>query len=240
MLSFQEKIVETVSLPQQIARILSDTIKSGKIKPGAVLPTEKQLAENYSVSRSVVREAISILKYDGLVESKQGAGVFVSLKPLSSSFRIEMENSGDSKKLASLFELRMYVESAAAGLAATHRTEQQLGEMAASLEVIRTCIANEQADSEESIQADIKFHTCISQASDNVYFFTFIQFLNDNLRSSIEAGRKNSATIEGRASDVLKEHEAILAAVTNKDVSAATSAMRRHILNSANRLHLKF
>ena len=110
---------DTIAKPQrltdQIAQVLATRIRDGQFLPGERLPTEKDMAELFGVSRSVVREAVSMLKYDGLVETRQGSGVFVNSNPNTRSFRIECGLLGGPADLRAVFELRGIVESAAAG-----------------------------------------------------------------------------------------------------------------------------
>src|SRR3546814_11490133 len=78
-----------------LASRLAAAIRAGEFAPGARLPTEKQLVERYAVSRAVVREAIARLKTDGFVETRQGAGAFVTAKPGSANFRLVAPGSLD-------------------------------------------------------------------------------------------------------------------------------------------------
>nr|WP_247743481.1 FadR/GntR family transcriptional regulator [Shimia sp. R10_1] len=239
MKTLETKVVAALSLPQQIAKILSDQILGGELKPGEGLPTEKSLAQTFNVSRAVVREAISSLKFEGLVQTRQGAGVFVSPNPIASAFRIPADRVGNSDDLAALFQLRMYVESAAAELAAQKATPQDVSRMTLALSEIEHCISSGEAAGEQSIIADLDFHIAVSEASSNPYLLSFIRFLNENLRRSIETGRRNSATVPGRAELVLQEHQQVLEAIVQKDPAAAYAAMYKHIQHSADRLGLK-
>lgn len=234
-----KKLVEPVRLPQQIAKLLTETIRNGTFPPGSGLPSEKQISTDFSVSRSVVREAISILKYDGLVETKQGSGVFVSANPYAGTYRIEVEfEEGRDKDLRQLFELRLYVESAATELAAEHISDQEIEQLRAAARDIETNVLSGLADSDESVGADLLFHNIVSQASGNEYLWSFVRFINAKLRTTVRAGRRNSALKPGLSELVLKEHLAILTGLENRDAVAAKAAMEHHIRNSAQRLKL--
>ena len=234
------KLVEPVRLPQQIAKLLSDAIRKGSYKPGGSLPSEKQLSLDFAVSRAVIREAISILKYEGLVESRQGSGVFVTDNPVASSFRIEAELGPESAHdLRQLFQLRQYIESAAAELAAVNPAEDSMQEMEKAIANMERCIVADRPDSSEAVAADLEFHNAISRASGNEYLFSFIQFINAKLQSSIQAGRQNSARQQGLPEVVLEEHRKIFKAIGARDSAGAGLAMKRHIKNSVERLRLK-
>jgi len=113
-------------LPDEIAKLLRNQISNGTLKPGDKLPTEQQLSRMFGVSRPVIREAISRLKYDGVLESFQGRGVFVKTNGSSSSFRLDEPNLNDKQELAHILELLVAIEGSATGLAAARRRENEL------------------------------------------------------------------------------------------------------------------
>ena len=84
-----EKVSAAPTLSDQVAQALLARIESGQFKPGEKLPPEAVLSPEFGVSRTVVREAISRLKQGGLLESRQGSGVFVSLQPAVSPLKID-------------------------------------------------------------------------------------------------------------------------------------------------------
>ena len=114
------------NLPSQVARMISAEILSGRIRAGDRLPTERELAESFGVSRNVVREAIAKLRFEGVVETRQGVGVFVLGEESRSVLRIDAEILRDSSLMSSLFELRSIIEVEAAGLAAARRNRKDL------------------------------------------------------------------------------------------------------------------
>jgi DNA-binding FadR family transcriptional regulator len=116
------------NLPSQVARLISDEIPAGRFKPGDRLPTERELAETFGVSRNVVREAIAKLRFEGAVEPRQGSGVFVLGNKAHLALRIDTEIWRNTRLFSNLFELRSILEVEAAGLAAARRTRSQLAE----------------------------------------------------------------------------------------------------------------
>ena len=221
-------------LTDQIARLLAERIQERHLLPGEKLPTEKDMAELFGVSRSVVREAVSMLKYDGLVETRQGSGVFVSAAPATRSFRIECGLLGGVADLRAVFELRSIVESAAATLAAERRTPEDIAALRGHLEAM----ASDVAGGQEGVDADIAFHTAIARAADNAYLMRFAEFLDSSLREAIRMARTNSARYPGTPNQVQDEHRAVFEAVAASDPKAAGKAMRRHIGNAMRRLGL--
>jgi GntR family transcriptional repressor for pyruvate dehydrogenase complex len=229
---------DTLSKPQsltdRIAQVLATRIRDGLLLPGERLPAEKDMAERFGVSRSVVREAVSMLKYDGLVETRQGSGVFISNTPNTRSFRIESGLLGGGADLRAVFELRSIVESAAAALAAERRGPEDIAILRGHLEAMATDIAA----GREGVDADTAFHTAIARAADNPYLMRFAEFLGTSLREAIRAARSNSARYPGTPDQVQDEHRAVFEAVAAGDPKAAGKAMRRHIENAMRRLGL--
>src|SRR5262245_51206989 len=105
---------------------LAEQIKSGRLAPGARLPTEQALTRAARVSRTVVREAVAALRAEGLVITRQGVGAFVSAEPQRAPFRIEPERMQSLDDILSVMELRLGVEIESAGLAAERATRTQV------------------------------------------------------------------------------------------------------------------
>ena len=101
---------------------LKDKILAGDLAPGAKLPSESELIEEYAVSRTVVREAVTRLRAEGLVETQQGRGSFVLAVPESSSFNVESSAIRTQADVLAMLDFRIGVESEAAALAALHHT----------------------------------------------------------------------------------------------------------------------
>src|SRR5262249_62372849 len=89
---------------------LAEQIKSGRLAPGARLPTEQALTRAARVSRTVVREAVAALRAEGLVITRQGGGAFVSAEPQHAPFRIEPERMQTLADIISVVELGLGVE----------------------------------------------------------------------------------------------------------------------------------
>jgi GntR family transcriptional repressor for pyruvate dehydrogenase complex len=212
-------------LSDRVARRLAEAIETGQHRPGERFPPERELTERFGVSRMVIREAMSRLKAEGLVESRQGLGAFVASEPGSTVLRIRAE-SDDQSDLRDLFELRLTIETKTAALAAERASPSDLASIEAALEEMRADVAA----GRDGIGADTQFHLAIAAASKNAYFPRFISFLGARLRGSIYAARKNTATrFPDRVRGVLAEHEAVFAAIVARDSAAAERAMQDHL-----------
>ncbi|WP_137391579.1 FadR/GntR family transcriptional regulator [Rhodoligotrophos defluvii] len=221
-------------LADQIADVLRQEILAGTREPGSKLPTEQQMADMFGVSRAAIREAVSRLKQDGLVQSRQGLGAFVSETGASTAFRIEGERL-DRHELALIFELRRPLEVEAAGLAASRRTKAHLKQMREAMAQMAKAIEL----GADGSQSDARFHRSIAEASANHYFIEFMSFLEGSVRGAIATARQNTARYPGLGTTVEKEHEAVFLAIEAGDEARARDAMFSHLSNAAARLDLQ-
>src|SRR6476620_2595056 len=121
-----EKISVAPTLSDQVSQALLARIESGQLKPGEKLPSEAVLAVEFGVSRTVVREAVSRLKHEALLESRQGSGVFVSLHTAMKPLKIDASVTESREEVLQIVELRRALESEAASVAAQRRSSSQL------------------------------------------------------------------------------------------------------------------
>lgn len=227
-------VVRGPRLSDEVARRLGAAIRDGDFLPGARLPSEKELAERFDVSRVVVREAMSRLKSDELIETRQGLGAFVSAVPGRGLFRLESDPAA-VRDLRNIFQLRVAVEGAAAGLAAVSATR---GELAAMRRALRDMM-NASPGRHDDVEADNRFHAAIAKASRNPYFDRFLTFLGANLHAAIAKARSNTAARHpDRILTVQAEHEAVFAAIEQRDAFGAEAAMRGHLSAAMERLGL--
>src|SRR5215467_5829952 len=118
-----------------IARIAAE-IRSGRLQPGARLPTEQTLMAAMGISRTVVREAVAALRAEGLLTTRQGSGVFVATDTSRVPFRIDPDGLKSIDNVLEVMELRLAIEVEAAALAAERRTPEQLAPIRSALRAI--------------------------------------------------------------------------------------------------------
>lgn len=220
------------ALSDEVCRLLAARIRSGELGPGARLPTEKSLGDALGVSRAVVREALSRLKADGMVESRQGSGAFVAARPGSASFRLA--DGADAADLAQVFELRMMVEVAAAELAAGRRRRADLARMRAALADMDAALAH----MSDGAAADDRFHRAIADATRNPMVARFVEFLGGNLSRSRVPTWSAGGFADGLAQAAQQEHHRLYAAIEAGDARAARRLAEVHLRRAAARLGL--
>jgi GntR family transcriptional repressor for pyruvate dehydrogenase complex len=221
------------SLADEVADALRQRLAGGEFKPGDRLPTGAELSSMFNVSLAVIREAMSRLKHDGLIDTVQGAGAFVSGTPSSRTFRLGDE-VGDMDALRRIFEMRLVFGEGAARLAALRRTPAQLEQMRAALDEMDAAIR----DGRDGFAADKRFHELITDATGNEMFREFLAFLSGRIAGSIAAARANSA-IHGISQAAQDEHWQVFRAIEAQDPEATKAAMFNHLYNAARRLGLK-
>lgn len=222
------------ALPDEIAQVIERRIATGELARGQRLPTEAELSEQFGVSRNVLREAMARLKRDGLIETRQGLGAFVSQTPANLTWRIGTADFSGENELRYIFELRAEVETGAAALAAERRTEEQLTQIRRSLKEMGAAITA----GADGVDADATFHRAIAEASNNPYYRDFMIFLAISVTQSIAVARKNSAQVEQWTPTAQREHECICEAIAARDPEAARHAVRSHLTSAARRLGL--
>jgi DNA-binding FadR family transcriptional regulator len=223
-------------LAEMLARRLRASIVEGTFGPGEKLPTEAALAQSFGVSRPVVREAIAQLRFEGLVRSQQGSGVFVSESGASTLFSIGSEDLSDPRTLAQIYQLRMILEMGAAGLAARHATRSHK----VALKRAFTALDEAVAKGTDGIEPDIAFHIAIAEASRNDQLAALMRMLYGGLRKSISIARRNSSADGAETvARVQQQHRAVFEAIMASDATAAEEAMRLHLAFTADQLRLR-
>ncbi|HWX46513.1 MAG TPA: FadR/GntR family transcriptional regulator [Roseomonas sp.] len=220
------------SLAVTLAQRLREEILSGRFAIGDRLPTEQAMATRYGVSRPIVREAIGLLKHDGLVTTRQGAGAFVTERQAVATFRLDVTDFGNTTEIRNIIELLMAVEAAATGHAATRRSAAELTEIEARLHAMQAAIDR----GESGVDEDVAFHRAIVEASGNPFFRDLSEFLDRRVRAFIRAARANTARRHGLTQVVQREHEAIFEAIATGDAAAARKAAETHLVQAAKRL----
>jgi GntR family transcriptional regulator, transcriptional repressor for pyruvate dehydrogenase complex len=222
------------------ARALSDTvaqqllkqIDKGAFPRGGKLPTEAVLAQEFGVSRTVIREAISRLKNEGVVEPRQGSGVFVAAHGAIRPLRIDYAEAVEPGSVVQILALRRAIEAEVASEAAMHRSDADMMSIDTALKKIDQAVA----DGEEGVAEDVAFHRAIAAATGNPYFLKTLAFLNQYLEAATFVTRRNEALREDFSRQVREEHAAIAAAIRAGDPMAARNAACTHMYNAARRL----
>lgn len=228
--------VERLQAPQrltdQLAAWLMQRIESGELAPDQRLPTEQQLAEQFGVSRTVVREAVSRLKSIGMLTSRQGAGVFVAPRHQARALAFDPSVLTSMESVLQVVEVRRGLEADVAALAARRITPDKARAIGEALAHLESC----QPNGPEGVEADLQFHRCIARATDNPHYERLLGFLEQYQRDAMRITRTNEALDSEYLAQVRLEHHAIADAVIRGDATRAREAAMRHMVNAADRL----
>ena len=220
------------SLAQRVVAGLKDKIFAGDLPPGQKVPSETELIEEFGVSRTVVREAVTRLRAEGLIETFQGRGSFVLAVPQPSSFTVEAAALRTHRDVLDMIDFRLGVESETAALAAGRIDDAGRATVKAALDEFVA------AAPENAVEADYSFHRAIAAVSGNRFCLELLDSLGPMMimLPRTRLGDEYSMTDTAHAARVQREHDDIAAAVLAGDPDTARAAMRVHLGNTRRRL----
>jgi len=221
------------SLAHDVVDGLSGRIRDGSLAPGDKLPTEAAIMEEFGVSRTVVREAISRLQAAGVVETKHGVGTFVVGLGDGSTFRIAPDQLGTLQDVIAVLELRIGVETESAALAAIRRTPANLDTLRHALRAFTSALE----EGRDAVGPDFQFHLEIARSTQNHHFVDLMTTLGGMMipRARLDPAGELTPERQAYLRRVNAEHESIVDAITRQDPEAARAAMRTHLANSRER-----
>lgn len=226
-----KSITPGAHLSDQVAEVLTIEIRSGRLAVGSKLPTEAALVVQFSVSRTVIREAVSRLKSQGLVDSRQGSGVFVKEVGFS-PLNFDAKYAASKQAVIQMAEVRRALEAEVAGLAAQRRTQADLKRIRKSITLLDKAV---QAGG-DGVDEDVEYHRAIADAARNPFLIGTLEYLGQFLRGTTRVTRANEARRADFARQVRDEHEMIARAIEAGDAAAARKAAARHMDNAIKRI----
>jgi len=219
-------------LSDRLAADLRQRVDSGALQPGERLPTELALAAQYSVSRTVVREAVSRLRSMGLLVARQGSGVFVAPRDAARPLDFDAAVLAHLGSVLDVVEVRRALEAEVAALAATRAGTTQRAAIEQALRRVDESVASGSA----AVDEDLAFHQAIAEASGNAQFPRLLRHLEQYLRDAMAVTRRNESLKPEYMDQVRREHRAIADAIAQHDADAARAAAAEHMRQAARRL----
>lgn len=216
------RAIKKTRIHEAVFSQIHELIKHGRLKARDQLPSERELAETFKVSRASVREALRALETQGLIVSRTGMGNFVVDLPVEALVGPLARLLIDEKKsLVDLFELRKIIEPDIAALAAERATARDVAQLK---KILAEQIQAVKRD-ETGVGSDAELHLCISRATQN----QALQKLVSGLMEMLSRSREESLQTERRRESSIAAHRRIIAAIEKHDRSKARSEMLRHI-----------
>jgi GntR family transcriptional repressor for pyruvate dehydrogenase complex len=221
--SFGRPVDRAPRLSDRVADLMLEQILSRGLRPGDALPSERELAEQYGVSRTVIREAVRSLAAKGVVSAQAGRGLCVAAveaDAVSASMNLYLRGV-DELPYERVHEVRLAIETEVAELAAQRAEDAEIEELAAISRRFKEVIDDVDAVSD----ADVEFHRALARLTHNELFVIMLDSIGDVLLEI----RRATLGLPDDAQHGYEQHERILAAVRAHDPQAAREAMRGHL-----------
>jgi GntR family transcriptional repressor for pyruvate dehydrogenase complex len=208
-------------LSDKVADMMLETILSKRLQVGERLPSERELGEQFGVSRTVVREAVRALVAKGIIDSRSGSGLRVAAVDVSAvSESMSLYLRGGDFDFEKVHEVRAVLETHIAGVAADRATEEEL----AHIRALHERMEAESADVDAAARDDLEFHRLIALATHNELYLMLLDSIGKTL---FDIRRENLSS--GAAPSTLAEHADILDAIAARDPEGASGAMQAHL-----------
>lgn len=223
----ETRVTRGTRIYEKVVEKLKASIADGELQPGDLIPSERQLMNDFGVSRSSLREAFRVMELLGLIESVPGKGRFVrhpqALSEDKSVMRLE------DSAILELMEARRVLDPAVAAESAMKATQLDLTKM------LRVITATEKmlGDVNERAEADFDFHLLLAEATHN---FIFVNITRMNFDLIMATHDKIYNLLDDKDAFLL-EHRAMYEAILDHDVERASGAAARHIDRIYRTLH---
>jgi GntR family transcriptional repressor for pyruvate dehydrogenase complex len=224
----ERTVISSSTVVTSVVEKLRQALARGQWRTGDMLPGQRELAEQLGISRPSLREAVTVLETLGLVRSLPGKGVLVL-----DADAVTQEPGIDTSAAASLadvLELRYTLEPFIVGLVAQSANSQDVGQLRLTLMDMREAL--EADDSEAGVKAYIAFHEALFTLTTNPIFQSVVQQTGNALKQSADMLRNSPEHLAAR----LKENEAVVRAIRERNSAQASAQMRQHILAEGQRM----
>jgi GntR family transcriptional repressor for pyruvate dehydrogenase complex len=224
-----EALVREKSLTERVTEALLLAISEGELPPGEQLPTERELSDQFQVSRTVIRETVRSLEAKGVLYRTGPRRVEITAVPSSrvvEAMELYMHGARAQDQVGprDIDEVRDTIELKLVRLAAERATDDDLDALAGELDRMATAGSPSRA-----AVHDAEFHRLIAVATHNALFLTLLEAINAAVRQI----RQNSLSQPGRLEETIAEHRAVLEALRDRDAEKAYAAMHSHLEDSS-------
>ncbi|MFJ3073460.1 MULTISPECIES: FadR/GntR family transcriptional regulator [unclassified Pseudomonas] len=223
-------MISSSTVVTSVVEKLRQALARGQWRSGDMLPGQRELAEQLGISRPSLREAVTVLETLGLVRSMPGKGVLVLDAEAAT---LETASDTAAASLADVLELRYTLEPFIVGLVAQSANSQDIGQLRLTLMDMREAL--EADDSEAGAKAYIAFHEALFALTTNPIFQSVVQQTGNALKQSAGMLRNSPEHLAAR----LKENEAVVRAIRERNSAQASAQMRQHILAEGQRMGIE-
>lgn len=219
-------------LPQSVAREIQTMIQTGTLKAGEKIPSQRDFAQKFGISRASLREALLTLETLGLIKTEAGRGTYISAPSAGTegqSGHMAPWRYSDSYSVFDVFQTRILLEGEIARLSAGRLTQLQLERMEKATRTMEDCWTRQ--DLLANVEADLEFHAIIVSACSNSMLKSLYQAVRDQVTETQR--QPIPITDPKRMGESIAEHRRIIAALSANDANAARNEMESHIRNTA-------
>jgi GntR family transcriptional repressor for pyruvate dehydrogenase complex len=223
---FGQQVERSTRLSDKVADAMLETILTRGLRPGDPLPSERELGEQYGVSRTVIREAVRALTSRGVIDARAGRGLTVAqvaADTVSMSLRLYLHGQ-DHIPYAKINEVRVGIETQIAGYAAARGTDAEIQE----LRDITETMQRHEDDMEKHSLIDVEFHRALARMTHNELFLIML----DSIGPVMLEIRRATFNLPNDPLKAYEEHMRIIDAVARRDPESARVAMRQHLENA--------
>lgn len=229
-----KSIDRTATLSNYVYEKLLERINNEEFSEGARLPTEEVLSKQYGVSRPVVREALAMLRDNGYIQSRRGAGSFLTRIPATKVFAVTpIQNLTDVQRC---YEFRYALEGEIAYRAATRHDATDMKSIQKAYDAQLT---KSTKPGVAQLEVDLNFHLCIAKATHNRFFYEALQAIHQQMLNSMKLIALMFDNPRNHLQVKIDQHAPILQALQAGDPDAARLNMQLHIIHSRDLLFKK-
>ena len=219
--------VQSRKMYEDVVEQLKEIISNGNLKPGDKLPSVRELSQSFNVGQSTIREALSVLKTVGLIETRQGEGTFIRhFDPSILNQSIPDYLLVSKEDIIDLLDVRKMLERGSVALAAQRRTDEDLKKIKNVITQMESDLTSDTFGEE----ADWAFHFAIAEASCNKILISLMEQLSTTMRKALKASRSRLYTTPGMPERLLAEHRNIYQAIQEQHVTKAEERMIAHLV----------
>jgi GntR family transcriptional repressor for pyruvate dehydrogenase complex len=223
---FGKQVERSTRLSDKVADAMLNTILQRGLRPGDALPSERELGEQYGVSRTVVREAVRALTSRGVIDARAGRGLTVAqvaAEAVSMSMQLYLHGQ-EQIPYPKIHEVRATIETQIAGYAAERGTDAEIAELRELTESMR----RHEHDREKHSEIDVEFHRALARMTHNELYLIML----DSIGPVLLEIRRATFSLPNDGEKAYEEHNRIIDAVARRDPEAAREAMRAHLGNA--------
>lgn len=226
------KPIKKKRLFEEIILAIDKYVQEENIQSGEKLPSESELASIFNVSKTTVREAMSVLHANGIIESRPGMGIFLKKNNGGGIVEKVVANLLKKDELLEILEFRRGLEVEAVSLAAIRATEEDLN----AIQQAHQNLVQANQEGSVGVEEDFSFHYSIILASHNSIYKDVFNIVSDKFEDGIRVSKMQSINVPGRFVEGYKEHETIIEALFLKDPELASAAMRHHLVRNEKKI----